>query len=205
MNAAYWSKKRFQFESFWLHLEGFDDAVREGWQCAGNIVDPSLCLDSCFRNLARHLQSWEDKRVGNLKMQIALTNLIIHRFDAAQEIRDLSPKEWWLRRTLKQAVLGMSSLERTMARQRSRMRRLKDGDANTKLFHTVANGRRVKIFIPAIRHAGELIMDQQRKEAVFFDSYNELLGRIQNRERTINLDMLDIQDHDLQDLGGAIY
>jgi hypothetical protein len=81
------------------------------------------------------------------------------------------------------------------------MRWLKDGDANTKLFHAVANGRRVKNFIPAIRHAGELITNQQRKEAVFFDSYNELLGRIQNREHSINLDMLDIQEHDLQDLG----
>jgi hypothetical protein len=81
------------------------------------------------------------------------------------------------------------------------MRWLKDGGANTKLFHAVANGRHVKNFIPAIRHAGELITDQQRKEAVFFDSYNELLGRIQNREHTINLDMLDIQEHDLQDLG----
>jgi exonuclease III len=201
MNAAHRPVKRFQFESFWLNLEGFDDAVREGWQCAGTIVDPFHRLDSCFRNLAKHLQSWGDKRVGNLKMQIALANLIIHRFDAAQELRDLSPEEWWLRRSLKQAVLGMSSLERTMARQRSRMRWLKDGDANTKLFHAVANGRRVKNFIPAIRHAGELITDQQRKEAVFFDSYNELLGKIQNREHTINLDMLDIQEHDLQDLG----
>jgi hypothetical protein len=79
-----------------------------------------------------------------------------------------------------------------MVRQRSRICWLKDGDSNTKLFHAVANGRRMKNFIPAIRHAGELITDQQHKETVFFDSYSELLGKIQNCEHTINLDMLDI-------------
>jgi hypothetical protein len=97
-------------------------------------------------------------------------------------------------------VLGLSSLERTMARQRSRIRWLKDGDANTKLFHIVANGRRVKNFIPAIRHGNELITDQSRKEEVFFNSYRELLGRIQNRESTIDLDVLEMQEQLLGDL-----
>ena len=45
----------------------------------------------------------------------------------AQDARILTPEEWWLRRTLKQTVLGLSSLERTMARQRSRIRWIKEG------------------------------------------------------------------------------
>jgi hypothetical protein len=74
------------------------------------------------------------------------------------------------------------------------------GDANTKLFHAVANGRRTKNFIPAIHHNGKLITDQARKEEVFFDSYNTLLGNIQNRDHTIDLDMLRMPAHDLEDL-----
>jgi hypothetical protein len=35
----------------------------------------------------------------------------------------------------------MSSLERMMAREQSRLRWIKDDDTNTKLFHVVANGR----------------------------------------------------------------
>jgi hypothetical protein len=44
---------------------------------------------------------------------------VIFRFDVAEEFRVLSPGEQWLRRTLKLAVLGLASLERTIARQRS--------------------------------------------------------------------------------------
>jgi hypothetical protein len=126
--------------------------------------------------------------------------MVILCFDAAQEGRALSPEEWWLRRTLKHAILGMSSLEWTMARQRSRMRWLKDGDANSKLFHAVANGRRAKNFISAVKNGTEIITDQQGKERIFYDSFRALFGTIQNKESSIDLHMLGMPAHDLDDL-----
>jgi hypothetical protein len=112
----------------------------------------------------------------------------------------LSPEESWLRKTLKQAVLGLASLERTIARQRSRIRWLQEGDANTKLFHAVANGHRTKNFIPSIRVGNEIITDQDRKVEVFTDAYSHLLGTIRNREHGINLEALNIQAVNLEDL-----
>jgi hypothetical protein len=123
-------------------LEGFEDAVRDAWVCDAAVVDPFKRLDALFRNAAQSLQAWGQKRYGNIKLQIAMANIIIFRLDVAQERRSLTLGELWLRRTLKLTVLGLASLERTMARQRSRIKWLKEGDANTKLFHIVANGRR---------------------------------------------------------------
>ena len=200
MAAGLRPKQRFKFELFWLKLEGFEDAVKEGWTCEDSITDPFLRLDACFRNLAVYLRSWGTRKVGNLKLQIAMANILIHRFDEAQEHRALSDGEWWLRRSLKQLVLGLSSLERTMARQRSRMRWLKEGDTNSRLFHAVANGRRVRNFVPAIRVNGELVSDETRKEEAFFRAYSDLLGSIQTRGETLNLQELGMQEHELTDL-----
>jgi hypothetical protein len=108
--------------------------------------------------------------------------------------------ELWLRRMLKQAVLGLASLERTMARQRSRIRWLREGDANTALFHAVANGRRVKNYIAAVRSGEDLVTDQERKVETFTEAFFQLLGRMQPREHTMNLEELDIPTADLQDL-----
>jgi hypothetical protein len=108
--------------------------------------------------------------------------------------------ELWLRRMLKQTVLGLASLERTMARQRSRIRWLREGDANTALFHAVANGRRVKNYIAAVRSGEDLVTDQERKVETFIEAFFQLLGRMQPREHTMNLEELDIPTADLQDL-----
>ena len=82
--------------------------------------------------------------------------------------------------------------EKTMARQRSRMWWLKAGDDNSKLFHAVANRRRIRNFIPVVKHNGEIITDHTRKEEVFHETYNALLGSIQNRKITMELEHLGI-------------
>jgi hypothetical protein len=56
------------------------------------------------------------------------------RLEAAQDTRLLSVAEVALRRFLKIRHLGLTSLERTMARQCSIMCWLYEGDANTKFF-----------------------------------------------------------------------
>uniref|UniRef100_A0A453AEZ7 Uncharacterized protein n=2 Tax=Aegilops tauschii subsp. strangulata TaxID=200361 RepID=A0A453AEZ7_AEGTS len=88
-----------------------------------------------------------------------------------QESRQLTEGERWLRASLKHLVLGLASLERTIARQRSRIRWLQEGDANTALFHLIANGRKAKNFIPALSVEGQVITDQQGKEEAFFEAY----------------------------------
>ena len=111
------SKRRFRFVLFWTKMEGFLDMVKEAWMCEEEITDPFIRLDVLLRNTARHLTAWGQKKVGNIKMQIAVANAVILRFDVAQEQRLLSEEERWLRKTLKHMVLGLASLERTIARQ----------------------------------------------------------------------------------------
>jgi hypothetical protein len=200
LNAAFRPKRRFRFDTCWLKLEGFDEAVKEAWVCDPAIVDPFRRLDALFRNAAERPQSWGQKRVGNIKMKIAIANTLILRLDVAQERRMLTPVESWLRKMLKQSVLGLASLERTMARQRSRIRWLREGDANTALFHAVANGRRVKNHIASVKIGDELVTDQEEKVEAFTKAFAQLLGRMQPQEYTMELGELDIPTADLQEL-----
>jgi hypothetical protein len=62
----------------------------------------------------------------------------------AQDIRTLSPAKVWLKNKLKKQTLLLASFKRTMARLRSRITWLKEGDANSKLFHMHARHRKRK-------------------------------------------------------------
>lgn len=105
-------------------------------------------------------------------------------------------------KALKLALLGMASLERTIDRQRSWLIWIKEGDANPKLFKQwpIANGRRSKNYIPHIKHGDQIITDQQRKEEVFTEAYENFLGAAQARSHTLDLDHLGMGAVDLQEL-----
>jgi hypothetical protein len=200
LNASFRPKHRFCFESFWVTLPGFREAVMEAWVCDPEIVDPFHRLDALFRNAAEALQSWGERSVGNVKLKIAIANQIVLRFDVAAENRQLSQAERWLHNTMKMTVLGLASLDRTIARQRSRIRWLKEGEANSKLFHVVANGRRTKNFIASVRVGEQIFTDQGDKETAFFTAYATLIGEIRCRERMVDMAALGIEAKDLHDL-----
>ena len=108
------------------------------------------CLSLKFKATARALQSWSQKKIGHITSQLALAKEIIHQFDIAQDSRPLQPNELWLRNNLKKHTLALTSLLRTVARLRSQIDWLKEGDANTRLFHMHARHRR-KISLPDYR------------------------------------------------------
>ena len=114
------------------------------------------------------------------------------RFDCAQETRLLTDEERLLRRTLKQLVLGFGSLERTITRQKSRITWLREGDANTQLFHLVGNGRGMNNDITPLLVDGHIIADQAGKEVAFHEAYKELLGKDVVHEFTLDLDALTL-------------
>ena len=192
--------RRFQFQSFWTKAEGFLDVVQEAWSSVGHEINPFKRLDLKLRATAKCLSRWSCRFIGNIKLQILMANELILRLDVAMESRALSEAERGLRRVLKGKLLGLASLERSLARQRARVLWLREGDACTKFFHLHASHRRRQNFI------GHLVVDGVRQtdhevkaEAVdsFFDS---LLGTEVDREVSLDLDFLRLPTVDLTHL-----
>lgn len=42
LRCEQWAKPRFRFEEFWTRLDGFDDVVREAWDCAAGFLTSSF-------------------------------------------------------------------------------------------------------------------------------------------------------------------
>ena len=94
----------------------------------------------------------------------------------AQDHRALSSEEDWLRRKLKQHCLTLASLERTIARLRSRVRHLKEGDANTAFFHKQASFRKKKNFIAKLVVEDQVFTAQQDKHNILYEYFDGILG-----------------------------
>lgn len=117
---------------------------------------------------------------------------LIFRLNVAQETRSLFEAEDALRKRMKWRCLGLSCLECTMARQRSRIRHLSEGDVNTAYFHMIARGRKRWNFIPSLHVDNHLITDHAQMEQAMHNHFSEVFGRAANGGTTLNFTALGI-------------
>lgn len=190
LRTELWAKPRFQFESFWVSLDGFDEVVAQAWEPAVTNVDACRVLDIKLRRMAKALKSWSMKNIGSVRLQLFMARELIAQLDAAQESRVLTEAERSLRADLKCHSLGLASLSRTIVRHRSRIRFLGEGNANTKLFHLQACHRSRKDHIPAVQHEGVWFSAEEAKEDLIYNYYNTILGTPFQRQHSIHLDEL---------------
>lgn len=98
-------------------MPSFREVVQVTWMSHVTGSDPSKVLDQKLRAVSRALTSWRATRVGSIRLRLAAVRAAIYELDTAEEVRPLSTNEMQLWRELQQAVLGLASLHRTMARQ----------------------------------------------------------------------------------------
>jgi hypothetical protein len=93
-----------------------------------------LTLDLKLKATTKDLQAWSDKKVGHVDSQLGLAQEILHQLKIAQDSRPRTPLEVVLKNMLKKQSLALASFRRTIARSRSRIGWLREGDANTRFF-----------------------------------------------------------------------
>jgi hypothetical protein len=166
--------KRFRFERFWLSLDGFADTVKDLWDNVNDDsppANPLLRLAHKLRHTSRGLESWSRRKTGSIRDLILVANEIILRLEVAQESQPLATAEIDLRRSLKLKILGLASLERTIARQRARVAGIKAGDASAQFFRILATGRRQRNCINSLRSGDHVVVgleDKLRMADVYF-------------------------------------
>lgn len=190
----------FRFESFWLHQPGFLDLVQSSWTRPVASNNKARVLHVKLARLAKELRKWNRQRLDDIKQQANVAQQLVQQLDLLREQRQLNDAESSLRRLAKNKIVALASVRRIKIRQRSRLTAIRAGDANTRLFHLRANGRRRKNHIPMLQHEGTVHTSQQQKANVLHQHFAQQLGDSTTQEVTVNWDLLHIQQHDLQQL-----
>jgi hypothetical protein len=100
----------------------------------------------------------------------------------------------------KNRILGLAAIEKSKARQRSRLTWLKKGDTNTKYFHLMANIRKQKNTILALQVGDTLATNQKQKHEVIYEHFLNHIGSYVPRSHLLNLTELEWHPKDLHHL-----
>jgi hypothetical protein len=98
------------------------------------------------------------------------------------------------------ALPGSCFLGEEIARLRSWIKYLKEGDANTSFFYMHARYKKKRNFIHMLVNEEQVVTSHEQKQKVLHEYYSNLLGMAQQRELTLNLDECQKNVVDLSDL-----
>ena len=133
-------------------------------------------------------------------MSWAILTLTLANLEKAQEERSLTQEEWEFKKYLKTKSMGIAAIQKSRARQHSRLTWIRKGDTNTCFFQLHANMRKKKSFIATPNGDSGPVISQENKSALAFNHFSNLMGSPSIRTRAINWEELGYEHHDLEDL-----
>jgi hypothetical protein len=92
---------------FWPKFPGFLEVVAASWNLPVQSSCPLERVSLKLKRLARELQSWGHKEVGNVRVQLGLAREVLHKLEMAQDIRILSSGKLWLLKMLNNDALAL--------------------------------------------------------------------------------------------------
>jgi exonuclease III len=187
----------FRFEAHWLSHDSFLSVVQSAWEKPIRSQNAIRILHTKLCRTAKALKKWSKEQTRWAKLLSAIADDVIFNLDVVQEDRPLTSDERDLRSLLKNKLLGIAAIDRVQWRQRSRIKWIKEGDANTKFFHLRANGRRRKNHIPALAGPSGPVHDHDAKAQILLEHFTSLLGTRGESSRDLNWESIGLPRLDL--------
>jgi mannosylglycoprotein endo-beta-mannosidase len=117
----------------------------------------------------------------------------IQELDATSDNQGLNEEGWALRYHLEDQLTSILSTEEEYWRQRGRQQWVLKGDANTKYFHAMANGRRQNCAIVALNSTSGLVTDKEAIQEMIYSFYLDLMGAEEPKLLSLDSDIWPLQ------------
>ncbi|XP_019166800.1 PREDICTED: uncharacterized protein LOC109162584 [Ipomoea nil] len=170
-NSSLSALKQFRFQNMWLTHPDFMEIVRNSWEQSAD-GGGMRALSYKLKRLKMALKDWNKHSFGNifgriktLESEVALAECRHANNPSGESRTALQAKQADLMLALKQ--------EESFWKQKARVKWVKEGDANTRYFHSVVKDRHRRQRISSVKSAGGHLLTDQREiqeEAVTFYS-----------------------------------
>ena len=172
--------RQFFFEKQWLQEPDFREIVVRKW-FKGRSRHPvqAYSVDKWHVNLCSlrsFLKGWGANLRGDYRRKKEALLKQISNIDSSEQQGILSKEKWTHRIQIEAELESLMEKEELYWKQRSGVKTILQGDANTKFFHLSANGRRRKKSVLMLEDGGVEVTDPLQIQKMIYDYYKQLFG-----------------------------
>ncbi|GKV27862.1 hypothetical protein SLEP1_g36982 [Rubroshorea leprosula] len=136
-----WGPKPFKFFNVWLQDHVFREMTEKQWNSFNIQGWGGYVLKEKLKLLKNSMKEWTRSHVQEVDKKIEEAKDNIAKLDCKGELQQLTEEESSLKRDLLLNLWENIQKKEEMARQKSRMMWMKEGDANTSFFHRCIKSR----------------------------------------------------------------
>jgi hypothetical protein len=161
----------FRYEAMWRRAEDYTEVVEAAWNKPNSGPSPLHSTWANLHRLAGSLKEWSQDSFGSIRHQIQKLERKLRSLRNSPISESVIAEE----KVVECQLCELFEREEIMARQRSRVEWLQEGDRNTAFFHAKATARKNAIRIKALEHEdGSLCTDQPGIKRMVHEFYETL-------------------------------
>ena len=193
-------KRAFKFENMWLKDPDFVNKVCGWWSHYSYSGMPSFVLCQKLKALKEDLKRWNKQVFGDVGIKRQQLECELQSLDDKEGTSFLSPEKRIQSEECRVELEKVALLEEVSWRQKSRVLCLKEGDNNTRLFHTMANSHRRNNYMERVEVEGVVFEIESKVKEKVVKFYESLYQEQETWRLTVDgldFDMISEEDQAL--------
>lgn len=178
-----WGPKPFRLLDCWRGLLGYREFVTSTWMEAAVNGRKAYVLKEKLKQIKNQLRVWNKDHCGDISHNIDNVRKELDQLDKKQEDVGLEEHDIARRRTCLVNFNRLSRMHCNLLRQKSRFKWLREGDSNSKFFHSCLAKKRRRDEILCLDFGGELVDEVQELKGKVKDHFQSLFAKSADWDR----------------------